>query len=98
MSKTKDITYKIVDDSDKQYTIVECPVLKENITIHPRVLKAGTIKDDIFSVSSEDDYVKRHLHAIRCQCKKCRGLMSQLIDTIVDSNAPVVITDTSKFK
>ena len=77
--------YKIIDDSDKAYIVVKCPVLKENITIHPSVRDVSTIKDDILIAPDDNDYVKRNIHAIRCRCKKCSGLMTDFLNTVKES-------------
>ena len=94
---SKMIEYKIVG-GDKQYIQVECPVLNENIVIHPGVRDAGTIKDGMFIVSAEDDYVKRNIHAIRCNCSVCTGHKSNLVSAIKDNdNVKVFNLNTGKY-
>ena len=94
---SKMIEYKIVDASDDDYIQVECPVLNENIIIHPGVRDAGTIKDDIFTVSAEMDYVKRNIHAIRCNCSVCTGHKTSLISSIKENNIKVFNLHTGEY-
>ena len=82
--------YKIIDDSDKAYIVVKCPVLKENITIHPAVRDKSKIGKDYLIAPDDHRYVKEHIHAIRCRCKKCSGLMTDFLNTVKESGATII--------
>jgi|3_EtaG_2_1085321.scaffolds.fasta_scaffold15117_5 hypothetical protein len=82
--------YRIIDDSDKGYIVVECPVLKENITLHPAVSGKSTIKDGILIASDDHSFVKRNIHAIRCNCSKCTGIKSSFMEKVKETGATIV--------
>tara|TARA_R110000824_G_scaffold64183_1_gene167876 strand:+ start:53 stop:370 length:318 start_codon:yes stop_codon:yes gene_type:complete len=86
--------YKIVDDSDLTYLIVEYK--GENVTLHPstrdnRVIKDGicTLEDDHWTLPENNDH-KTEQHAIRCSCRKCRGVFSSFMDIVQESGATIV--------
>lgn len=83
--------YKIIDDSDKAYIKVQCPVLNEPIVIHPSVLEDSIIKDNILIAPDDHSFVKRNIHAIRCNCSECTGLKVSFVKELKKAKIPNVI-------
>ena len=85
--------YKIVNDSDLTYLVVEYK--GENVTLHPstkehRVIKDGIciLEDSHWTLPANNDH-KTEIHAIRCNCGKCRGLFSSFMDKVAKTDAKV---------
>ena len=92
--------YKIIDDSDLTYLVVEYK--GEAVTLHPstqehRVIKDGicTLEDDHWTLPENNDH-KTEQHAIRCSCGKCRGLFNSFMEKVKETGVPIV--DSSKWK
>tara|TARA_R100000458_G_C8192005_1_gene185410 strand:- start:267 stop:572 length:306 start_codon:yes stop_codon:yes gene_type:complete len=88
--------FKIVDNSDVKYPVVYDERLGENITIHPSVRDKSKIEGDYLIAPDDHRYVIEHVHAIRCRCKKCCGLMDKFIDTVKGTGATVVDSKDKK--
>ena len=92
--------YKIIDDSDLTYLVVEYK--GEAVTLHPstrdaRVIKDGicTLEDSHWTLPENNDY-KTEQHAIRCGCGKCRGLFSSFMEKVKDTGIPITVTTEKK--
>ena len=92
--------YKIIDDSNLTYLVVEYK--GEEVTLHPstrehRVIKDGicTLEDDHWTLPENNDH-KTEIHAIRCRCGKCCGKFESFMDKVKDTGAPVTITTEKK--
>ena len=85
--------FKIIDASNDNYIKVFDDKLKEEIVIHPGVKEDSKIEGDYLIAPDDAKYVKRDIHAIRCNCSKCTGIKTSIMKHIADENIPVVFID-----
>ena len=81
--------YKIIDSSDDSYIEVFDEVLKENIVVHPGVREDSKIESDYLIAPDDHSFVKRNIHAIRCNCSKCTGVKSSFMEKVKEIGVPI---------
>ena len=87
--------YKVVHDDDPTYLVVEKDnITKELITLHPSTqeLRVPYEENGVKKVSVPKDHwtEQKQAHALRCGCLRCRGLASDLKDTVKSTGAQVI--------
>ena len=94
--------YKIINDNNASYLEVFDETLGENIILHPSTQEHRTIKGDY--VILEDNHWtlpannrhKKGIHAVRCSCKSCRGILTEIFKTVENSGGKVITYDKDK--
>lgn len=94
--------YKIVDKNDTDYLVVFDKEQGENVVLHPSTREHRTIEGDYVIVDdnhwtlASNNRHKSDIHALRCNCKKCRGVFEEFKDILKDSNTKVVTYNKNK--